>query len=126
MPESLLSAKYAEAGPCGLTTKHILNTCQKKPGWLSKEVKKPIKRENHRNPSFHQGEKPRGAPQGGIKHQNNAKQAWVQWYTTIMNFVTRVFVTLTLTNIYTYNNTQISTKATSYILFLGLKLTLAL
>ena len=47
MPESLLSAKHAEVGPCGPTVKYIHNTCQE--------------------------QKPRGASQGAIKHQNNAR-----------------------------------------------------
>ena len=38
-PESLLSAKHIEIGPCSLTTKHIHNACQEKPGWLSKVAK---------------------------------------------------------------------------------------
>ena len=73
MPELLLSAKHAEAGPCGLTTKHIHNTCQEKPGWVSKELNNQQKEKPLESLLFHQGEKPRGAPQGGIKHQNNAR-----------------------------------------------------
>ena len=38
MPESLISVKNAEASTCGLIIKHICNTCQEKPGWVSKEV----------------------------------------------------------------------------------------
>ena len=38
MPELLLSAKHANASPCGLITKHIHNADQEKPGWLSKVV----------------------------------------------------------------------------------------
>ena len=41
IPELLLSAKHAEAGPYGLTTKYIHNICQEKPGWVSKVIKQP-------------------------------------------------------------------------------------
>ena len=69
MLESLLPAKHVENGPCGLTTKHIHNTCQEKAAWASKKVNKKQKEKL----LSHQWEKPRGAPQDGIKHQNNAK-----------------------------------------------------
>ena len=73
MSESHLLAKHAEAGPCGLTTKDIHNTCQEKPGWVSKELNNEQKEKPLKSLLFHQGEKPRGVPQGGIKHQNNAR-----------------------------------------------------
>ena len=82
MPESLLSGKYADTDLCGLTIKHIHNTCQEKAGWVSKEVKKTAKRRRKKKETLesllsHQGEKPRGAPQGGIKQQKMQKQAFV-------------------------------------------------
>ena len=49
----------------------------------------------------HQGEKPRGPPQDGIKYQKKMQeQAWVQSFTTFFNFVTQVFIVLTLIDIY--------------------------
>ena len=49
----------------------------------------------------YQGEKPRGSPQGGIKYQKVQKQAWVQRYITLMNFITQVIISLALINIHT-------------------------
>ena len=73
MPESLLSAKHDEADPCGLTTKYIQNTCQKKPGWVAKKITNQYKEKSFESLLSHQGEKPVGAPHGGIKHQNNTR-----------------------------------------------------
>ena len=60
-------------GPCGLTTKHIYNTCQEKPGWIPKEVSNQQKEKPLKSLLFDQGEKPREAPQGSIKYQSNAR-----------------------------------------------------
>ena len=59
--ESLLSGKDAEAIPCGLTTKHIHNTCQKKPSWISKELDNQYKRKPLKSLLSNQGEKQKGA-----------------------------------------------------------------
>ena len=43
IPESLLSAKYGEVGPCGLTTNHIHNTYQENLVGIPKQ-KQPIEK----------------------------------------------------------------------------------
>ena len=73
LPESPLSAKNAEASLCGLTTKHFYNTFQEKPAWVSKELNNLQKEKPLKSLLSHQGDKLRGAPQGGIKHQNKAR-----------------------------------------------------
>ena len=62
MHELLLLAKHAKAGPYGLTTKYIANTCQEKPVWVSKELNDQQKEKPLKSLLSHQGEKPRGAP----------------------------------------------------------------
>ena len=70
-PKSLLSAKYAEAGSCDLTTKHIHNTCLGKLGWFSKVGNNQQKEKPFESLISYQGEKPRRAPQESIKYQSN-------------------------------------------------------
>ena len=52
-------------------------------------------------------------------------QAWIQFFITPLNFLTRVFVTLTLTNLHTWNPARLNTNTISHVLFLGIKLTLS-
>ena len=72
-PKSLLSAKYAKGGPCGLAIKHINRNCQKNLGWLSKVVNNQKNDKHFERLPYHQGGEPRRAPLGGVKHKNNAK-----------------------------------------------------
>ena len=70
-PESLLSAKHAEVGPCGLTTNTFLALVKEKPVWLCKVENNQQKEKSIKRFLSHQEKKPREPPQGGIIHQNN-------------------------------------------------------
>ena len=74
MPESLLSTKHAEAGPCGQTTIYIHNTCQEKLSWVSKEVNNQQKEKTLKSFCLTR-EKPRGPPKAAQNIKTIQEQA---------------------------------------------------